>query len=167
MPDKKPLILLLLLLFTIGCFGQTAEERRAYATWQAEQYPWAFYPISEESRQELCEVLESPEWSKLCREDAEALHKHVLDDVQRRFPVDETSYSEIEAVLVDYPHKVEESRNPNGNLVGLWYVYRLTEYEGACIYFQINEEDFQTLERIMSSGLGTAPGPTRCGPADE
>lgn len=167
MPDKKLLILLLFLLFAIGCFGQTAEERRANATLQAERYPWVVYPISEESRQELCEVLDSPEWSKLCRENTEALHKHVLDEVQRRFPVDETSYSEIEAVLGDFPHKVEESRRPNGELVSLRHVYRLTNYEGACIYFHMNLENPDMLSRIGSSGLGTGPSSTRCGPADD
>ncbi|MEZ4595283.1 MAG: hypothetical protein R3D55_29675 [Chloroflexota bacterium] len=167
MHNKKPVILLLLLFLLIGCSGRTAEERRAYATWEAEQYPWVYYPISEESKQELCEVLELPEWSVLCSEYTKVLHRDVLDEVQRRFPVDKTSYSEIEAVLGDFPHEVEESRQPNGNLVGLRYVYRLTEYEGACIHFYVNADDLQTVERIGSTGLGTGPSPTRCGPAEE
>lgn len=167
MYDKKRIILFLPLLLMIGCSGRTAEERRAYATWQAEQYPWAFYPISEESKRELCEVLALPDNDVLCLEWTKILHKEVVDKIERTFPVEETSYAEIEAVLGNFPHSVEESRQPNGNLVGLWYVYRLTEYEGACIYFQIDLGDMETVKEISSNGLGTGPGPTQCGPADD
>lgn len=159
----KFLLTIVLTLF-VACSGKTAEERRAYATWQAEQYPWAFYPISQESKNELCQVLELSTDDELCQTGTEILHKNVVEKVQELFPVDATNYAEVEAKLRDFPHSVEESRQPNGNLVGLRHVYRLTEYEGACIYFQINLNDSQTVERIYSTSLGTAPGPTRCGP---
>lgn len=165
--DDKKLIIWFLLLLMIGCSGRTAEERRAYATWQAEQYPWAFYPISEESKRELCRVFALPDNDVMCLDWTEILHKDVVEKIRKLFPANETKYEEVEAILGDFPHSVEESRQPNGNLVGLRYVYRLTEYEGACIYFQISLEDLETIEKIFSTGLGTAPGPTQCGPIDE
>ncbi|MBK8900433.1 MAG: hypothetical protein IPM53_04555 [Anaerolineaceae bacterium] len=167
MHDSKLKVLFLLLFLMVGCSGRTAEERRAYATWEAEQYPWAFYPIGEESKQELCKALALPENDVLCLERTKILHEDVVDAIRRRFPVDKTSYAEVETALGDFPHSKEESRQPNGNLVGLRYVYRITEYEGACVYFQIDLEDMETIRKIYSSGLGTAPGPTRCGPAGD
>ena len=161
---KGKLLLIVLLMPLVACSGITAEERRAFATQQAEQYPWAFYPISEESKNVLCQVLELSSKDELCQTGTEILHQDVVEQVQELFPVNETTYKEVEARLGDFPHSIEESKQPNGNLVGLRHVYRLTEYEGACIYFQIDLNDSQTVKRIYSTGLGTAPGPILCGP---
>lgn len=162
------LLLFVLTLTCIGCgqLGASPEQIEARATWEAEQYPWAFYPISEESKAALCQALELPSDDAICQEGIEVRHQDVFDKINEIFPVNETFYEEVEAQLGDFPHAIEESRQPDGTLVGQRYVYRLTEYEGACIFFYINIDDNKTVERIGATGLGSGPSPTTCGPSE-
>lgn len=159
------LTVLVFVLIGIGC-GQTAEQRQAQATWEAEQYPWAFYPISEESKAALCQALELSTEDEFCQEGTEVRHQDVFAKVKEVFPVNRTTYDEVEAKLGRFPHVAEESRQPDGTLVGLWHAYRLTEYQGACIYFQISLKDSRTIEKIGATSLGSGPGPTTCGPSE-
>lgn len=160
------LLALILVLIPVGCrqTGTSAEQKRLQATRQAQQYPWVYYPISEESKVALCQALQLPDNDSLCREGIPVMHQGVVEKVREVFPVGKTSYDEVEAKLGDFPHSVEESRQPDGTLVGLWNVYRLTEYKGACIYFQISLDDNETIEKISSTSLGSGPSPTTCGP---
>lgn len=161
-------VVLMLVLFSAGCgqIGRSAEEKSAYATWQAEQYPWAFYPISEDSKIALCQALSLPADDNFCQEGQDVWHEDVFEIVKELFPVNQTSYDEVEAKLGNFPHSIEESRQPDGTLVSLGYVYRLTNYKGACIIFFVNPSDKKTLEKIIATGIGSAPGPTTCGPSE-
>lgn len=161
----------MLLCVFIGCIGcsqisKSLEEKRAHATWEAEQYPWAFNPINTESQLQLCQALGISTDDEFCHVDSPMKHQDIYEKMQEHFPINKTMYSEVEAKLGHYPHSREETRQPDGTLVGIRYAYRLSEYEGACIYFQVNLADNQTIERIGTSGLGTGPSPTTCGPTD-
>lgn len=154
------------MLFCTGCsqIQSYAEKRSIRATRQAELYPWIYYPISEESKAALCEVLELPDNDGLCWEGIPILHQYVVEKIKDTFPEKHTSYSEVEAKLGDFPHSVERIRQPDGTLIVSGYVYRLTEYKGACITFLISQDDNEIVEKIISSGLGSGPSPTTCGP---
>jgi hypothetical protein len=162
------LIFLGLVVISVGCgqIGGSAEQRQARATWEAEQYPWAVYPISEESKAALCQTLGLLAEDDFCQEGTEVRHEDVFAKVKEVFPINQTTYDEVEARLGDFPHLVEESRQPDGTLVGLWHIYRLTEYRGACIYFQIDLKDNRTIEKIGATSLGSGPSPTTCGPSE-
>jgi len=157
--------LLALVLACVGC-GQLAassEQNEERATWEAEKYPWAFYPISEESKASLCQALELPADDEICQEGIEVRHQDVFNKIKEIFPVNETSYDKVAEKLEEFPNSTEESRRPDGTLVSLRHVYRLTEYEGACIYFQIDLDDKNTVTRIYATSLGSGPTPTACG----
>lgn len=158
------LTVLVFLIIGAGC-GQIAEQRQAQATWEAEQYPWAFYPISEESKASLCQALGLSTEDEFCQSGTEVRHQDVLAKVKEVFPINRATYNEVEAKLGTYPHAAEESRQPDGTLVGLRYVYRLTDYQGACVYFYISLKDNRTVEKIGATNLGSGPGPTTCGPS--
>ena len=161
---KMAICLLLAVFFYTAC--SSPEQKQVQATWEAEQYPWAVYPISAESKAALCQALALQAEDDLCREDTEIMFADVVQKIKELFPVGETTYDEVEIKLASFPYSVEESRQPDGTLVGLWYVYRLTEYKGACIYFQIDLNDGKTIDRIGSSSLGSGPIPTTCGPPE-
>ena len=84
-----------------------------------------------------------------------------LEDV---FPVKKTTFSQVEERLSRFPHIREVTYDPYGNMNSLSYVFRLTEYEGACTVFQISLEDLETVERIYGSHDDSldGPGPTEC-----
>jgi hypothetical protein len=157
---------LILMIIGIGCsqIRTSTEEKQLQATRQVQQYPWVYYPIGEESKVALCQALQLPDNDNLCREGIPVMHQDIVEKVKEVFPINETTYDEVEARLGDFPHSLEETRQPSGTLVGLRQVYRLTEYKGACIYFQISLDASKTLERIYASSLGSGPSPTTCGP---
>lgn len=166
--NRLRLTLLVLAFIAVGCgqIGISAEQKQARATWEAEQYPWAFYPISEESKAALCQALGLAPDDDFCQEGIEVRHQDVFAKVKEVFPIDLTTYDEVEAKLGAFPHAVEETRQPDGTLVSLRYVYRLTEYEGACISFYVTLDNNRTVERIGATSLGSGPGPTICGPSE-
>lgn len=153
---------LAVILLSAGC-GQVnayVQQKHARATWVAENYPWAVYPISEESKMAICDALALPADDDFCQPGTEVDHGDVLTKIRKVFPVGKTRYAQVEAKLGQFPHTIEESRQPDGDLVGLRYVYRLTEYEGACVSFYISLDDLETIDRIDATGLGSGPGPT-------
>ena len=167
--QKWWLVLLLLLVLVLGggChqIAEIREARRAAATAKAERYPWAIYPISEESKRALCDALDLPAEDPFCEPGRPVDHWDVYKKVKALFPPG-TPYAEVEAKLGRFPHVKEESRQPDGTLVGLRYVYQLTEYEGACIYFQLDLKSKKLVTRVYATTLGSGPQRPKCGPAD-
>lgn len=159
-------------VFSLVCacapFQEFRDQIDAAATTEAERYPWAVSPISEESKSAICEALALPGDDPFCQPGKPVDHWDVYQKIQDVFPVRETTYSEVEAVLGGFPHLKVETHHPNGTLVGLRYAYQLTEYEGACIYFQVDTSDQSTIIQISASKLGSGSGPvrTKCGPSD-
>lgn len=161
--------LILIMIVVIGCgpLNRWAEQRSIEETRVAEEYPYAVYPISEENKAKLCQALSLPPDSKLCQPGTEVMHWDVFETIEDEFPVDETSYSEVEAKLGTFPHIKNESTGLNGEIIALWYDYGLTEYEGACIFFEISLEDQNTIKRILSSSPGRSGSgwnSVTCGP---
>lgn len=151
----------------LGCrvFGNGSIERQIEQTREAEAYPYAVYPISEISKAKLCKALALPAEDEICRPDTEVMHWDVVEKIEDEFPVGETQYREVEAVLESFPHKRIAPEREDGTLISLEYVYGLTEYEGACIYFHISLEDMSTVERIGASTpgrSGSGMSPTLC-----
>ena len=172
------LALIAVVFVVVACQQVTTlrQGMRAAATVEAERYPWAVYPISEESKAALCEALVlPPQQDELCQQGTAVYHWDVFKKVKEVFPPGRTTYAEVEANLGDFPHVREESRQPDGTMVGLRYAHQLTEYEGACIYFEldINRNKDVNLEtnivtRIYSTkapGIFDGPIPEKCGPA--
>ena len=167
----KVKLLLAFSLLLLSCTGRgkidnVIEQRRIKATREAEMYPWLVNPISEESKTTLCKALERSPDDRICQAGTRIIHSYVFEKVQEVFPAGQTSYVEVEAKLGDFPHYLEETKRPDGTLVGMRYVYRLTEYEGACIYFYVNAGDKITIERIGATNLGSGYIPTTCGPGE-
>jgi hypothetical protein len=153
-------------LLCLGCgfVDRYYQQKSERATWVAEQYPWAVYPITEESKSALCQALDLPPDDDFCEPRKEIRHEAVLNKIREVFPEGRTTYPEVERLLGHYPHLVEESLHPDGTIVSRRYVYGLTEYEGACISFYISLDGREIVDRIGASGLGSGPSPTTCGP---
>ena len=161
-----PVLLLLSLAGACQPVTKIIKEREAAATAEAERYPWTVHPISEESKQALCEALDLPAEDPFCEPGRPVKHWDVYRKVKKLFPPG-TPYEEVEAKLGRFPHVKEESRQPDGTLVGLWYVYQLTEYEGACIYFEIDPNGAIVKNVDATRRDTSAPQRTKCGPADK
>jgi hypothetical protein len=166
------LALMVVVLLVSACqeVATLPEAMSARATRQAHDYPWGFYPISEESKATLCQALALPPEDTLCQQGTLVYHEDVAKKVEAVFPPGHTTYAEVEAKLGQFPHNREESRHPDGTLVSLRYVYQLANYEGACTYFYVDEEDNKTVWQIDHTqvpGLSDGPIPTRCFPTRE
>ncbi len=151
-----------------GALRPAAEEAiNVRATEEArkrERYPWGYYPISEESKAALCQALGLSSQDALCQPNSPVYHWQVVRKIETMFPPGRTSYAEVEAKLGRFPHDREESRQPDGTLVGIRYVYQLTNYEGACTVFQVDLTGTK-VERIYASqvpGYADGPIPTYC-----
>lgn len=155
--NRLKFTLLVFAFIGVGCgqIGVSAEQRGVQATREAEQYPWVFNPISEESKAALCQALELSADDDFCLEGTEIKHHDVFEKIKEVFPINQTTYDEVEAKLGNFPHSVQETLQPDGTSGGLWHVYQLTEYQEALIYFQIDLNDKKTIERIFPSGLGS------------
>ncbi len=131
----------------------------------AQKYPWLVQPVCPETKAYFCERLELDSDHPVCQPDRSVLAVDLLRTLQERFPVGETAYSEVEAVLSGYPVEAEESVTPDGTVTGRRYVYLLTEFDGFCVYFYT---DLQTgaVTRIGSTSIGSGPSPTVCGSLD-
>jgi hypothetical protein len=157
-----------LLLTQLGPSLERAMNARA--TEQAIQrriYPWAYYPISEASKAALCGALALAPEERLCQQGTSVYHEDVFRRIEIAFPLGRTTYAEIELKLGDFPHVREESRLPDGTVTSVTYVYQLTEYKGACIYFSMDTKEHRIVERIdRSQLLGPSEGtlPDQCGP---
>lgn len=162
-------ILLVLVVTVLGCrqWYNWSEQRNLELTRVAEAYPYAVYPISEESKAKLCQALALPPEDTLCQFGTEVMHWEVFETIKEVFPVGETLYSDVEAKLGSFPHVRQDPKLENGTLISLEYVYGLTEYKGACIFFHINLDDLSTIERIGVSSpgrSGSGMNPTVCEP---
>lgn len=143
---------------------QIINARATEQAWKVERYPWGYYPISEESKAALCQALALPAHDPLCQPGRPVYHWQVVRKIEAMFPPGRTSYAEVEAKLGRFPHAREESRQPDGTLVGVWYVYELTNYKGACTWFQVDLTGTK-VERIDASqvpGYADGPIPTYC-----
>lgn len=160
--------LIALVVTTLGCrqLNNWSERRSVSETREAKEYPYEVYPISEESKAKLCQALSLPAEDTFCFPGTQVLHSDVWQKVMEVFPVGETSYSEVEAKLGEFPHVRRAPTREDGSLLYLEYVYGLTEYEGACIYFWIDLEDMSTITRILASSpqASSGPIPTVCEP---
>lgn len=66
-----------------------------------------------------------------------------------------------------FPVAIEESKSPEGDVTGRSYAYLLTQFEGFCVYFDV---DLKTnivtrIGNTKAPGIFDGPIPTRCGPA--
>lgn len=131
----------------------------------ARRYPWLVQPLRPETRAYFCEKLDLEPDHPVCNLDRDVLAVDLLYALQQRFPVNETPYAEVEAVLEGYPVEAEESITPGGTITGRTYVYLLTEFDGFCVYFDV---DLQTgiVTRLNSSSIGSGPTRTVCGSLD-
>lgn len=172
---KRKVSLLFILLF--GCVGYSSilymmanivqdwrQDRQAAAATRAVDYPWLYYPISEESKQALCAALSLPPEHAVCRANREVMFGETSKTLREVFPEKKTTFSQVEERLSSFPHIKEVTYDLDGNMNSFRYVFRLTEHEGACTVLQISLEDLETVERIYGShydSLGGA-GPTEC-----
>ena len=140
------------------------QDRQIAAATRATDYPWLYYPISDASKQALCGALSLPSEHSLCRPNQEVMFRETFFAPVDAASVKKTTFSQVEERLSSFPHVKEVTYDPYGNMNSLRYVFRLTEYEGACTVFQISLEDHETVERIYGShydSMGGA-GPTEC-----
>jgi len=172
---KKKVVLLFTLLF--GCLGYSSilyvmargvqdwrQDRQVAAATRAVEYAWLYYPISEVSKQTLCAALSLTPEHSMCRPNREVMFRETNDALREVFPEKKTSFSQVEERLSSFPHIKEVTYDLDGNMNSLSYVFRLTEYEGACTVFQISLEDLETVEGIYGShydSIGGA-GATEC-----
>lgn len=155
-------------VFMSGCqhFGKAQQALSIAATREAERYPWAVYPIKEESKRKICDALQLPQHDIFCQPGNPVDHWDVYEKIVEVFPPGRTAYREVELALGEFPHVTEEARLPDGTLTSLTYVYQLTEYEGACVYFDI-DDSLTTIEKISATKRDIlSPQRTKCGPAD-
>lgn len=157
------------LIIACGCrqLENWSEQRSLEQTREAEEYPYAVYPISEESKAKLCAALSLPPDDKICQANTEVMEWEVVERVRKVFPIDKTTYSQVEARLGSFPHVREEWKDKDGGLISLKHIYGLTEYKGACVYFWIDLDDLETVVRINSSSpgrSGSGSSPTVCAP---
>lgn len=161
-------LLLFLALVLIGCgyalfraahmANTYMQDRRvAVATWRAE-YPYLDNPIAEETKQSLCQALSLPADDDMCQDGTEIMFYEVVQTVRQVFPVGETSYREVEEKLGAFPHVRSAPTREDGSLISLEYVYGLTEYEGACVYFWVDLEDTSTVISIIASAPEASTG---------
>lgn len=161
--------LLLVALTSLGCrvLSDWSTERSLEQTRVAEEYPYAVYPISEESKAKLCQALALPQDDEFCQPETEVTHWDVADKIEEMFPAGKTQYSEVEAKLGSFPHVLQAPKNESGALISLRYVYGLTEYEGACVSFYIDLNDQSTVTRIgvtTPGESGSGSNQTICAP---
>lgn len=128
----------------------------------ARKYPWLVQPLRLETKAYFCERLDLDLEHPVCRPDRNVLALDLLRVLQERFPVNETPYSKVAEVLSGYPVEAEESITPDGTVTSRAYVYLLTEFDGFCVYFDVDLETGM-VTRINSSSLGSGPSPTVCG----
>lgn len=148
--------LLIIAAIGFGCreLDNWPRQHSLEQTREAEEYPYAVYPISEESKAKLCEALSLPAENKLCQASTNVTHWDVAETIKNEFPVGETPYSKVEARLRSFPHVRLDPKREDGTLISLEYVYGLTEYKGSCVYFVINLDDLSTVEQIVESTPG-------------
>lgn len=164
------LLLVVIALFCgVGCqqIRHWSEQRQLEATRIAEEYPYVVYSISEESKTKICMALTLPPEDELCQADREVMAWEVVKRVKEVFPVGQTAYSEVEAKLGSFPHIREAPTREDGTLIGLRYIYGLTEFKGACLSFYINLDDLTTVDRINATSPGRSGSgwnATTCGP---
>jgi len=166
MPNNEKLIVFLLfLILCVGCL-QNNKETSLTETREAENYPWEFYPIDKDSQMALCQALSLPNDDRMCQTEQDIMFRRdVVRKIEEIFPVEQTLYTEVEDRLSEFPHYIQENRGPDDRLISLTYVYQLTSYEGACIYFFTDSKDMTTIERISASHLDSGPPSTKCGPS--
>lgn len=151
--------------FRAAMVGQryVRDYRSDIATRQVE-YPWHYYPISEESKQALCRALMLPQEHKMCGYGVDVMFREAVLVLQETFPEGNTPYSLVEERLGEFPHIKQQTDDYLGRINSIDYVYQITEYEGACVFFQINLNDLETVEGIYGSQLESSGGepPTEC-----
>jgi len=172
---KRKTFLITLILFAVMGFGYITfraamvgqryirDYRSDIATRQVE-YPWHYYPLSEESKQALCRALMLPQEHKMCRHGVDVMFREAVSVLRETFPEGNTPYSLVEERLGGFPHIKQQTDDYIGHLNSIDYVYQITEYEGACVFFQIDLNDLETVDRIYSSHLENSQGgpPTKC-----
>ena len=107
---KRKVSLLFILLF--GCVGYSSilymmanivqdwrQDRQAAAATRAVDYPWLYYPISEESKQALCAALSLPPEHAVCRANREVMFGETSKTLREVFPEKKTTVSQVEERL--------------------------------------------------------------------
>ncbi|MBM4429709.1 MAG: hypothetical protein FJ026_05075 [Chloroflexi bacterium] len=134
---------------------------------RAQRYPWVREPVDEEHKARLCVALGLETSHPLCQTGSRVSAGDVVTAVAERFPVNKTRYKEVAQALDGFPVCVEESRLPRGEVTGRSYVYLLTQFEGFCVYFDVDLET-NIVDRIGNTkapGIFDGPIPEKCGPA--
>lgn len=140
---------------------------RNYMATREAKYPWTAEPIDEAHKQRLCQVLALDEKSPFCQPQAVVVTTELVEVVERRFPINKTLYEEVAQTLQGFPVAVEESVSPEGEVTSRSYAYLLTQFEGFCVYFDV---DLKTsivthVDNTKAPGVFDGGIPTRCGPA--
>jgi len=117
--------------------------------WRPANRPWATQPLRLETKEYFCTKFGLPSTHPVCQPERDVFAKDLIPIVEQRFPANTTSYAEVAETLDGYPVGVEESKLPDGTVTGRSYVYLLTEFDGFCTEFVMNDIQAEMVERIM------------------
>ncbi len=160
--------LLIWVFLVSGCIvSEVPANVRRYQATRAARYPWTAEAIDEESKARLCAALELDPNNPFCQPGVQVATEDLMAVLRKRFPENKTSYEEVAKVLQGFPVVVEESINPEGEVTSRTYAYLLTQFEGFCVYFDVDLVTNTTIriDNIKAPGVFDGPIPTRCGPA--
>jgi hypothetical protein len=137
------LVILGLVMVTLACGG--------YESGAPAYRPWAIQPLRLETKEYFCTKFSLPSTHPVCQPERDVFAKDLIPIVEQRFPVNTTSYSEVAKTLDGYPVAVEGSKSPDGIVSSRTYVYSLTEFDGFCVYFVMNDVQSEMVERVLWS----------------
>jgi hypothetical protein len=122
-------------------------------------HPWAAQPLQPATKEYFCRQLGLANDHPICQPNRDVFAADLVPVLEERFPVNQTPFSEVAAILKGYPVQAEESKLPDGTVTSKRYAYLLTEYDGFCVYFSIRDVQSDIVARISSTSIGS--GPTR------
>ena len=165
---KIGMLLLVWVFLMSGCtVSEIPANVRRYQATRAARYPWTVEAIDEESKARLCAALQLSTRSPFCQPEVRVTVEELMPVLLKRFPENRTAYKEVATALQGFPVAIEESKSPEGDVTGRSYAYLLTQFEGFCVYFDV---DLKTnivtrIGNTKAPGIFDGPIPTRCGPA--
>jgi hypothetical protein len=143
---------LLVLMLFLSSFGGLCGTLRPTSN---PEHPWAAQPLQPETKEYFCRKLGLANDHPICQPNRDVFAADLVPVLEERFPVNQTPYSEVAAVLKGFPAQAEESKLPDGTVTSRVYAYLLTEYDGFCVYFGIRDIQSEIVERIFSSSIGS------------
>jgi hypothetical protein len=160
---KKLRLTMLIVTMVITCVVSLSCSLFQTDPEEARKYPWLTQPVRAETKAYFCEKLKLPADDPVCRVDHDTFAADLAHILEEKFPIGQTSYSEIAETLKGYPVEVQESKSTQGTVTSKMYVYLLTEFDGFCVFFGTTDLQREKIERIFSSSVGSGPTPTTCG----